>query len=309
MLFSKLTFYLIVYPLSRLPLPVLYVFTDFLYLIVYYGIGYRKQVVMQNLMRSFPHKSKQELNAIAKRFYRHFTDLLAEGVKNLSISESELTKRITVQNPELMEELFRQQKSVLLVSGHYNNWEFVITAQHSLFPHQAVGIGKALTNKFWDNKINQLRARMGMRILNHRNTMQKLREWQDETLSILALSDQSPGDSLKSYWTTFLNQPTAVLFGTETMANEFDMPVVFFHLEKTKRGYYQMVLDLITDKPRDEKYGFITEAHTQKLEAIIIQKPEFWLWSHKRWKREIPENLDELKSNQQARFEQKYRQN
>lgn len=260
-----------------------------------------------NLKKSFPEKSDLELKIIQRKFYRHFTDLLAEGIKNLSIAEKELRKRIQVENPEVMNNLYTAGKSVLLVSGHYNNWEFIITGQSLLFPHQAVGIGKPLTSKFWDKKLNELRARFGMRIINHTNVNSCLKEWENERLAILTLSDQSPGDSKKSFWTTFLNQPTAVLFGAELLANQYDMAVVFFHLKKIKRGHYALQLELITDTPREEEYGYITNVHTQKLEQIINHKPQYWLWSHKRWKREIPENIEELKQQQRNAFESKFR--
>lgn len=307
MMFSKIVFYIFVYPSSHLPLSILYFFTDVFYFLIYYLIGYRKKVIFQNLRNSFPEKSEQEIKSIAQKFYRHFTDLLAEGVKNLSISQKQLLKRVKIENSELMQRLYNEKRSVILVSGHYNNWELLITSQSLLFPHQAVGIGKPLTSKFWDKKLNELRARNGMRIINNRNVNEKLTEWKDESIAILSLSDQSPGDSLKSYWMEFLNQPSAVLFGTELMANEYDMAVVFFHMKKVKRGHYSIEMELITENPRKEPYGFITESHTRKLEQIIQKKPEFWLWSHKRWKREIPENLAELKAEQKKRFEQKYR--
>ncbi len=307
MMLSKIVFYVFVYPSSHLPLGILYFFTDVFYVFIYYIIGYRKKVIFQNLRNSFPEKSEQEIKSIAQKFYRHFTDLLAEGVKNLSISQKQLLKRVKIENPELMQRLYNENRSVLLVSGHYNNWELLITSQSLLFPHQAVGIGKPLTSKFWDKKLNELRARNGMRIINSRNVNEKLTKWKDESIAILSLSDQSPGDSFKSYWMEFLNQPTAVLFGTELLANEYDMAVVFFHMKKVKRGHYTIEMELITENSRNEPYGLITEAHTKKLEQIIQQKPEFWLWSHKRWKREIPEDLAELKAEQKKRFEQKYR--
>lgn len=307
MMVSKIAFYVFVYPISHLPLGILYFFTDIFYFFIYYLIGYRKKVIFQNLRNSFPEKSEREIKSIAQKFYRHFTDLLAEGVKNLSISQKQLLKRVKIEHPELLQRLYNENRSVLLVSGHYNNWELLITSQALLFPHQAVGIGKPLTSKFWDKKLNDLRARNGMRIINNRNVNEKLTEWKNESIAILSLSDQSPGDSFKSYWMEFLNQPTAVLFGTELLANEYDMAVVFFHMKKVKRGHYAIEMELITENPHKETYGFITESHTRKLEQIIREKPEYWLWSHKRWKREIPENLAELKAEQKKRFEQKYR--
>ncbi len=242
-----------------------------------------------------------------RQFYRHFTDLLAEGVKNLTISEKALLKRFKVKNPELMDTLYQEKRNVLLVSGHFNNWEWLITSQNLLFPHQAYGIGMPLSSQFWHKKINARRERFGMRVLHAKNYREKLAEFPDELKSVLVLSDQSPGNSLKSYWMDFLNQKTAVLFGTELMANDLDWSVVFFATRKIKRGYYEMELELITKTPKSLHWGAITESHTQKLEAEIRKKPAQWLWSHKRWKREQPEDLNALKKEQYDRFQKRYR--
>lgn len=303
---SKLAYYLFVFPLSHLPLSILYLFTDFFYLIISNVIPYRKAVIESNLRNSFPSKTENELKVIRNKFYRHFTDLLAEGVKNLSISETEIRRRFKVNNPELMDLLFKKNKNVLLVSGHYNNWEWLVSSQPLLFKHQAMGIGMPMTSKFWDKKINDRRSRFGMQVIHSKNYRTELTATSSSPKAVLVLSDQSPGNSNKSYWTKFLNQPTAVLFGTEIMAHELEYSVVNFITRKAKRGYYEMELTLITDSPSDCKWGEITEAHTRLLEKEILIKPEFWLWSHKRWKREIPEDLEVLKKIQKEKFNEKF---
>ena len=305
---AKITYYIFVIPLSYLPLCVLYIFTDFLYFTLLYFIPYRRKVVRKNLTNSFPEKSLKEIKEIERKFYKHFTDLLAEGIKNLTISQKELSKRIKVENSQLMHKLYSQNKSVLLVSGHYNNWEWLITSQNNLFQHQAMGIGMPLTSKFWDKKINERRSRFGMRVVNAKNLKESITsELEIKQIAILILSDQSPSDSRKSYWMNFLNQQSAVIFGTEQMANEYDFDVVFFKMIKVKRGYYKMVLELITDKPKELTWGQITEKHTHLLEDEIVKNPQFWIWSHKRWKRDIPKDLEALKVEQKAKFESRYR--
>ena len=305
---AKITYYIFVIPLSYLPLRVLYIFTDFLYFTLLYFIPYRRKVVRKNLTNSFPEKSLKEIKEIERKFYRHFTDLLAEGIKNLTISQKELSKRIKVENPQLMHKLYSQNKSVLLVSGHYNNWEWLITSQNNLFQHQAMGIGMPLTSKFWDKKINERRSRFGMRVVNAKNLKESITsELEIKQIAILILSDQSPSDSRKSYWMNFLNQQSAVIFGTEQMANEYDFAVVFFKMIKVKRGYYKMVLELISDTPKELTWGEITEKHTRLLEDEIVKNPQFWIWSHKRWKRDIPKDLEALKVEQKAKFESRYR--
>lgn len=303
---GKIAYYIFIIPLSYLPLGVLYLFTDFFYLLLISLVPYRKKVIEQNINRSFPNASEKEKKRIRRNFYRHLTQLLAESVKGLAISENELKRRITVKNPEIMDELFNANKNVLLVSGHYNNWEWVILSQALLFKHKALGIGMPMTSKFWDKKVNQRRSRFGMKVVHSKNYKEALRENPEELKSVLVLSDQSPGNSLKSYWTTFLNQETAVLFGAELMAHQLDYAVVFYVLHKVKRGKYEMELKLITDTPSEKPWGEITEAHTRLLEQEIIAQPEFWLWSHKRWKREIPENLEMVKNEQRKQFNEKF---
>ena len=306
---AKFAYYVLVLPLSYLPLSVLYIFTDFFFLILITVFPYRKKVIEENLKRSFPNKSTKEIKELKRQFYLHFCDLLAEGIKNLSISKKELSRRFKVNNAELMDDLFSQNKSVILVSGHYNNWEWLISSQSFLFKHQAMGIGMPMTSKFWDKKINERRMRYGMKVIHAKNFKDEIQKNSNHPIAILTLADQSPGDSTKAYWTKFLNQETAILFGVEQMAHTYDFAVVFFTTRKVKRGYYEMDLKLITDTPRKQEWGSITEKHIHLLETEIIDKPEHWIWSHKRWKREIPSNLDLLKKEQHAKFNERFKSN
>ena len=303
---AAIAYYVLVLPLSYLPLPVLYIFTDFFYLLLITIAPYRKSVIEGNIARSFPAKTQAEQKKIKRQFYRHFTNLLAEGVKNLTISKKVLQRRFRVLNPELMDDLYAKGKNVLLVSGHYNNWEWLISSQPLHFKHKAYGIGMPMTSAFWDKKINARRSRFGMNVIHAKNYKEELSKATD-THAVLVLSDQSPGDSLKSYWMNFLNQQTAVLFGTELMANELDYAVVFFVIRKVRRGKYEMELTEITQNARALNWGEITEAHAHLLEKEITNAPSYWLWSHKRWKRDIPADLTELKNIQREKFNSKYR--
>jgi KDO2-lipid IV(A) lauroyltransferase len=299
---STLAYYIFVLPLSHLPLWCLYRFADFFYILLITVFPYRKTVIESNLKRSFPDKSQKEIKLLRNAFYRHFADILVEGIKNLSISKEELLRRFKVNNPEIMDELFAQNKSVILVSGHYNNWEWLITAQNCLFQHQAMGIGMPMTSKFWDKKVNERRSRFGMKVVHAKNFKDEIKKFTQKPVAILTLGDQSPGDARKSYWMEFLHQQTAVLFGTEQMAHSNDFAVVFFINRKVKRGYYVMQLSLITDNPSSFEWGEITEKHTHLLEKEIITNPAFWVWSHKRWKREVPSDLKQLKKEQHDKF-------
>lgn len=300
-------YYILIIPFSYLPMWVLYRFSDLFYLLTITLIPYRKKVIRQNFKNSFPEKSDHEIDVLVRKFYKHFADILIEGIKNLTISKSTLSKRMIIENPEVMDELYHKNRNVILVSGHFNNWEWLITAQNFLFKHQAMGIGMPLTSKFWDKKVNERRERFGMKVVHAKNFKAAIQSYQSKPIALLVLGDQSPGDSLKSYWMPFLNQMTAVQFGTEQIANEFDFSVVYFETIRIKRGYYTIKLKLISIEAKTLSYGEITETHTQLLENSIKNYPANWLWSHKRWKRTIPEDLENLKLLQREKFNQKFR--
>jgi Kdo2-lipid IVA lauroyltransferase/acyltransferase len=304
-LFSAILYYILIFPISRLPLWLIYLIADVFYFVLRTVFPYRKKVITQNLQRSFPNKKPKEIHFLLHKFYRHLADLLAEGIKNMSISQKELSKRLVVENPDILDQLYKKGKSVILVAGHYNNWEWMITSQNQLFPHQAIGIGKPLSNGFWDKKLNQLRGRYGMIIAHAKNFKEILEGQKTNPVSVLVLTDQSPVDSRKSYWMSFLHQPTPVLFGAEMMAFTYDFPVVYYTMKKVKRGYYRVTLQTITEYPKTTSWGEITEAHTRLLENDILNAPEYWLWSHKRWKRAVPEDLEALKNQQKTDFEKK----
>lgn len=270
-------------------------------------IPYRKKVVIENVQNSFPEVSEKEQKRIVKKFYRFFAYLFAESIKNLTISEKGLRKRITVKNPEIMEELRKEGRDVLFLSSHFNNWEFLITSQSLLFDFQAVGIGMPLSNKFWDEKLNARRERFGMKVVSAENYRDVLRSLKGKPTATLILNDQSPSNVENSYWTTFLGQETAFYFGVEIMANQMDAAVVNAIIHKVKRGKYELELELVTKDPKSEPYGMITDQYVQTLEQAIRFRPEFWLWSHKRWKKGVPENLQELKDNHKKRFIEKFR--
>lgn len=305
-MFSAILYYILIFPISRLPLWLIYLIADVFYFVLRTVFPYRKKVITQNLQRSFPNKNPKEIDILLHKFYRHLADLLAEGIKNMSISQKELSKRLVVENPDILDQLYKKGKSVILVAGHYNNWEWMITSQNQLFPHQAIGIGKPLSNGFWDKKLNQLRGRYGMIIAHAKNFKEILDTQKTHPVSVLVLTDQSPADSRKSYWMSFLHQPTPVLFGAEMMAFTYDFPVVYYTMKKVKRGYYRVTLQTITEYPKTTSWGEITEAHTRLLENDILNAPEYWLWSHKRWKRAVPEDLEALKRQQKTDFEQKF---
>jgi KDO2-lipid IV(A) lauroyltransferase len=285
-----------------MPFGLIYLFSHYFYFVIYYVFPYRKKVVLANLAKSFPTMEKKERAKIAKEFYRYLTFLLAESIKNLTISEDSLRKRMIVRNPEMMDRLYEEGRDVLLLSSHYHNWEMLITAQNLVFKHQAIGIGMPMSNKFWDKKINERRERFGMKVVNANNYKEVLAEQTTEPTATLILGDQSPGKDENCYWVDFLHQKTAFYFGAEILANQTGAAVVYAVIHLVKRGHYEIELREITSNPSAEQYGHITGSYISFLEEDIHHKPSAWLWSHKRWKKQIPENLFTMQSEHEARF-------
>ncbi|MDX1445013.1 lysophospholipid acyltransferase family protein [Lishizhenia sp.] len=303
---SKIAYYLIILPFSYLPLWLLYGIGDILYLLLLSVLPYRKKVIIANIERVFPKLSNKEKKALVRKFYRYFSNLLMESVKGLSISKASLLKRVTVENPEVMEELYAEGKDVLFVGGHYNNWEWLILIQDALFSHKAIGVGKPLSNGFFNKKMNARRERYGMTVTNNKALKACFKQYLNSgnPAAVLLLADQSPGDSLKSYWMQFLGNLTPVLYGPEYLAVNYNTAVVYYEMKKISRGYYRLYLKVLEKDPRSTTWGEITEKHAREMEATILNHPEFWIWSHKRWKRTIPEDLEGLKEQQKEKFNQ-----
>ena len=279
-----LLYYLVIIPVSLLPFRTLYLLSDFLYIVLYKIFGFRKKVVFTNLRNSFPKKSDEEIKILANQFYSHLCDLIVESLKSFTISQEEVLKRMVVVNPELANKYYDDGKSILLSGGHYNNWEWIATAIDQQVKHQSIAIYKKLSNKFFDDKMLSTRGRFGLKMVSTKLVKETFEAYKNQLTMTIFGSDQSPGKVENSHWMTFLNQDTAVLFGTEKYAKEYNYPVLYGKIFKVKRGYYNLTLSLVEDDPKSSPHGFITEKATHLLEADINAEPEYWLWTHRRWK-------------------------
>jgi len=284
---SKILYYLFLKPISFLPLGVLYYVSDFLYLVLYKVLKYRQKVVRTNLVKSFPEKSNLEITKIERAFYSHFCDLLVESIRMFSTTEKELKTRCFLKNPEVMNEIYESGKSVILAGGHYNNWEIGATILSTQIKHHVIGIYAPLSNTFFNDKVLKSRSKFGMEMLSKTVVKEGFEKYKNDLTTTIFATDQSPTHSKNVHWTTFLNQPTAVALGAERFAREYNFPVVFIYVNKIKRGYYEMEAKVLEINPSSSQVGAITEKHVQWLEREILKKPEFWLWTHKRWKREL----------------------
>jgi KDO2-lipid IV(A) lauroyltransferase len=243
-------------------------------------------VVFQNLTNSFPDKSTTEVRQLAKKFYRHFCDLIVEGIKLFNISLEELIRRYKFKNPELLNHYYDRGQSIIIVAGHYNNWENFAKSCNQQMKHQAVGIYTPLTNSFMEKKFSASRTMYDMVLLPKRQVKEYFANNKDLLKAVIFVADQSPSRRTKRvHWMTFLNQDTPVMFGTEKYAKEYNYPVIFTSINKLKRGVYDVWFELLEENPVDTPHAEITEKHTHRLEQLILAQPEYYLWTHKRWKR------------------------
>ena len=202
-MFSRIIYYGIAKPISYLPFTVLYWLSDFLYFLVYYIIGYRKSVVRENIKNSFPEKSTKECRQVERQFYRHFTDFLVESVKSLSISNEEILKRCAIVNPELPQKLYDEGRSVMVLCGHYNNWEYYAVGLAQQMKHKVLAAYQPLKNEFFNDVILKSRQRFGINMMSMKEVPRKLLEEQDELTMSIMINDQSPNSPKKAYWNTF----------------------------------------------------------------------------------------------------------
>lgn len=266
------------------PFRLIYIFSDFFFFMGYTLLGYRKKVVFGNLRRSFPARNEKEIKAIATRFYHHLFDLLVESLKSFSMSETSITKRFRVAPSPYLEEQYRRGRNVIVVSGHYNNWEWAGVAAGSQVIHRPVGFYKPLSNRFLDNYMLRSRGAGRVKLVSISRTAEVFRTDYGEPAILYMIADQSPSSPRLAYWVEFLGQDTAVLHGPEKYARVNNLPVVYAKTVKVKRGFYKVDFILIEDDPVATKTGEITAKFMKLLEESILEAPEYYLWSHRRWK-------------------------
>jgi Kdo2-lipid IVA lauroyltransferase/acyltransferase len=273
-----------IYLFSLLPLRFLYFLSDCIYPLIYYVIGYRRKVVRLNLTRSFPEKSLSEIIEIEKEFYHYFIDFVVETLKCFSITKAELQQRMIIKDNQILHELYSQNKNVIISMGHYGNHELLNISLFHAIPHLGQAVYKPLKNPQFDVFFKQMREKTGGKMIAMHEAQFEISKQKDRPFSFFLVNDQSANPDNKAYRTTFLNQETFYFKGPERFAKGYDIPVVYCRMDRTKRGYYEIYFELITDKPTEIPAGEILEIHSKKLERDIIRKPEIWFWSHKRWK-------------------------
>ena len=285
---DRILFYVVLKPLSYLPLGILYFFSDIVSFLTFYLVRYRRKVVRENLNRAFPNKNEKELRKIERQFYNHFVDFIFESIKSVSISSKEVLKRTSIKNPEILDELYKQDKNVIVTCGHYNNWEFYSLSLPELTKYTTYSLYQPLKNTFYDQILFDSRTRYGMQLIATKDIVPFFSASSKEKKMVIIVNDQSPSNLKVAHWNTFLNEETGWNLGPEKLAKKYGYVVLFGHSKKVKRGYYEVAFQTITKNPENTEAGEITDTYTQLLEKLIREKPQFWLWSHKRWKHQRP---------------------
>lgn len=280
-----LLFYPLLWLVSKLPFRLLYLFSDGIYVIVYHIIGYRKKIVRQNIGLALPHLSHKERLVIEKKFFHHLCDIFLEMIKTITISEEEISKRYQLTNLDFYLEMEKKQKSIALLCAHYASYEWAVSMnKHTTF--EGYGIYKKLSNPHFDKLVKDIRNRFKATLITTRETIPTIQKnFSTGHLGTYGFaSDQSPQLSKAFHWHSFMGIEVPVHTGAEMLAKRFDMNVIFLRTKKVKRGYYEATFELLSDDVKSVPNYDITDEFLKRVEKQIHEAPEYYLWTHKRWK-------------------------
>ena len=280
---------MVLWLLALLPFRALYVLSDIFFVLVYYIVKYRRKVVYSNMRNSFPDKSEDEIRKMERGFYHHFCDYAVETIKLLHISDATTKRRFVMENTEILQKALDENRQVILMLGHYGNWEYVpsITLWLDYPSNAAIGeLYRPLKNRWFDEFFLKLRSRYKTVNIPKNDVLREFIKFRrDSRPSIIGfMADQTPSPVNIHYWSNFLNQDTPMLTGIERIAKKFGSTLVYVDMIKVKRGYYRIIYSEVTQTPKDYNEFEITEIYTRLMEKTILRAPEFWLWTHKRWK-------------------------
>lgn len=286
----QLLIYLIIYPIlwliSKLPFRLLYIFSDFVYILIYRVIGFRKKVVRGNLEMALPHLSEKERREIEKKFYHHLCDMFLEMIKTISISKSEIEKRFAFENLDTYKDLEKKGKDIALLASHYASYEWLIS-MNNYIDFQGVGIYKKIANKHFDRLVKNIRLKFKAQLVTTKKTKEAIIKNKQNGIKCVYgfASDQTPSISNRNYWYKFMEIETPIHIGAEILAKEFDMNVILLTVKKVKRGYYEASFEILCDtNVKDIPNYEISETFIKRVEEQIYDAPEFYFWIHKRWK-------------------------
>lgn len=271
--------------ISKLPFRLFYWFSDCIYILVYYIIGYRKKIVRNNILIALPNVSEEKRLVIEKKFYHHMCDMFLEMIKTMSISSEEMKERFKITNIELLKEYEQKNKSIILLAAHYASWEWLLSINEST-SFKCYGVYKKVNNKYFDAKVRAIRSKFKSILVTTDNTIALIND--NEKNGIMSLyglaSDQSPQVHKTFHWQQFMGITVPVHTGAEMLAKRYDLEVVFAKVKKVKRGFYEATFVPIANNPKSIPDYEITDAYLKEVEQQILEAPEFYFWTHKRWK-------------------------
>lgn len=277
--------------ISLLPFFLLFLLSDLLCFIFLHVIRYRKKIILKNLRDSFPEKSETEILSILKKSYVNLLDVIVEGIKAFTMSRRQVLKRHHTLNPELALSYLEQGRSVIIVTGHYGNWEWGSLSASATLSFNVVGFYKPLSNRLVNWLAQWSRRRSGTTLASISETALSFEKYHEKPAIFLMAADQNPATTRNCYWIQFLGRETVFLYGPEKYARRYHLPLLYADVQRIKRGFYTVSLSLLTDKAWLLDEGEPTRMYAEKLESVIIARPENWLWSHRRWKHKKPAGL------------------
>lgn len=277
-----------VYPMSLLPLRVLYVLADVGYVLLRYILRYRVRVVRDNLSKSFPGMTEAELRRLTNRYFRYLAELTMEGVKALSMSRRQLLKRLKLEVPVKLDEMFDRGQHVIVATSHYGNWEWSGLALSLQSKFQPVGLYLPHGNRWISRGMVSRRSRFGMMLVAPDDVRRFFARYSGRPTMTVFIADQSPGNPNKAYWVDFMNRKTPFLVGPGKLSSSLGRPLWFGKVVRVKRGHYRGEFDMLVEDTRSMTPEQITQLYATWLEGVIRERPEYWLWSHRRWKH-VPE--------------------
>ena len=279
--------------ISRVPFAALYFVADTFYLLNKYIIHYRYDVVRSNLKNAFPDRSERDLNLLTEEIFRNLADVLVETIKGIAISREELEQRMEIKIPEAVQELINQGKALIFLSAHFGNWEWLYLYSCIYLPHPLLAAYQPFHNQRFDDFMLNARTRFGGTTVPATDLIKQTVKQRKTMKTLELLVDQTPAGNERKYWTTFLNQDTAFIDGTDSLAWLTGMPVVFVTTKRRKRGHYEVSLKLIAEPPYEKNDQVVVERYARELEATILSDPSGWLWTHRRWKLSRPAGEDD----------------
>ncbi|RZK11798.1 MAG: lipid A biosynthesis acyltransferase [Flavobacterium sp.] len=285
----QLLAFLLIYPIlwciSILPFPIFYKLSDVVCFFVYRVFGYRKKTVRQNLAMTLPHLSDKERLEVEKKFFSHMCDMFLEMIKTMTISDKEINRRFVITNIELLSEYEAKGKSVVLMCAHYGSWEWLINIAKKI-NFRSIAIYKRIGNKYFDKLIRDIRSRLNAELVETKKAVE-LMEY-NAARGIKAFygfaSDQSPQLGRAKYWDDFMGYEVPVYTGAEMLAKRLDMNMVFVKVRKVKRGFYEATIMPLAENVRQYPDYEITSMFLREVEKQILEQPEYYFWTHKRWK-------------------------